>query len=300
MKSILFSVSYAGFWGQDNLSLEQFIARAGALGYDGVEIMGKRPHAFPADMTQERVRRINDLLREHHLEMACMAAYTNFTAGAQSREVPLVDMQVEYVGELCRITRDLGGDLVRIFTGYEVAGQDYISQWKQCVNAVQACCDRAADYGVRIGIQNHHDIAVDSRDMLEFLREVERPNAYPMFDAWSPALRGENLTTTAKQMATQSVYTTVADYIRIPRYQYQPDLINYQASGPDLIRAVPMGEGDIDYVTFLQCLLEAGYRGPVCYEMCSPLRGGGSLANLDACASRFIRFMRENGFAEAA
>jgi hypothetical protein len=35
-----------------------------------------------------------------------------------------------------------------------------------------------------------------------------------------------------------------------------------------------------------------GYCGTVAYEMCSPLRGGGSVENLDCYARKFIDFMR--------
>jgi sugar phosphate isomerase/epimerase len=280
------------------LTLEEFIPKARTLGYDGVELMGKRPHAFPADMTPERLSRVRELLQENQLELACMAAYTNFTAGAESREVPLMDLQVEYVGELARQTRELGGDLVRIFTGYDVPGQEYSAQWKQCVSAVQACCDIAARYDVRIGVQNHHDIALETAQLAEFLDEVDRPNVYPMLDEWSPALRGENLAEAARTLGARSVYTTVADYVRQSRFRYQPQLVNYESAGPDVIRAVPMGSGFIDHKQFFSALLEAGYSGPACYEMCSPLRGGGSIENLDACAAQFVKYMRENGFAD--
>ena len=39
MIPILHSVSYAGLWGQDRLSLEDFIPRSASLGYDGVMLM---------------------------------------------------------------------------------------------------------------------------------------------------------------------------------------------------------------------------------------------------------------------
>src|SRR5262245_36202056 len=41
---ILHSVSYSGSWGQHFLALEDFIAKAADLGYDGVMLMAKRPH----------------------------------------------------------------------------------------------------------------------------------------------------------------------------------------------------------------------------------------------------------------
>jgi sugar phosphate isomerase/epimerase len=58
-----------------------------------------------------------------------------------------------------------------------------------------------------------------------------------------------------------------------------------------------MGDGEIDSLPFLQGLEAGGYDGPVAYEMCSPLRGGGNRENLDACARRFLEWFEENGFA---
>jgi sugar phosphate isomerase/epimerase len=52
-----------------------------------------------------------------------------------------------------------------------------------------------------------------------------------------------------------------------------------------------MGEGFIDYPGFLRALSGSGYQGPVAYEMCSPLLGGGKLANLDRCARRFLEWL---------
>ena len=42
-----------------------------------------------------------------------------------------------------------------------------------------------------------------------------------------------------------------------------------------MVRAVPFGEGFIDYTTFFRGLLDGGFDGVAAYEMCSPIRGGG-------------------------
>ena len=55
MQLSLFSVSYAGLWGQDALSLEEVIAKSGSLGFDAVMLMGKRPHLSPLDASEERL-----------------------------------------------------------------------------------------------------------------------------------------------------------------------------------------------------------------------------------------------------
>ena len=86
--------------------------------------------------------------------------------------------------------------------------------------------------------------------------------------------------------------TTNADYIRVSRYRYRPELVNYERLTPDEVRAVPFGSGFIDYAAFFRGLIEGGYRGPATYEICSPIRGGGTLENLDACAATYLNWMR--------
>lgn len=292
MKTALFSVSYAGLWGQTRLDLPDFIDRAHTLGYEGVMLMGKRPHASILDMTPDKRQALRERLERNGLPLASIAGYTNFTAGLESMEVPLVEMQVKYIEELARLASDLGGDSVRLFTGYEVAGQAISALWSRCVDALRICSDVAEPYGVTLGVQNHHDIGVHTDAYLELLNDVDRPNVKAMFDAWSPALRGEDLYTAAKKAAPLTIATTCADYVRLPRYTYQPDLINYRTPGPDLVRAVPMGEGCIDYRSFLQGLRDGGFDGWVNFEMCSPTRGGRGEANLDAFASQFLKYFR--------
>ena len=295
MKLGLFTISYAGFWGQDTLPMDAVPAKAKALGYDGIMIAAKRPHAFPAEMSEARRSEFRKALKENGQELCCVGAYTNFTAGIESGEVPLIDMQADYVGQCARLARDLGGNTVRIFTGYEVDRVPFTQLWSMCVKGVQASCDAAAPFGVTIGVQNHHDIGVHTAALDEFIRDVNRPNCAPFLDAWSPALRGEDLVAAAKSVGKRTPQTIVADYVRLPRAKYLPDLVDYKEAGPDAVRAVPMGEGFIDYKGFLRGLREGGFDGWVIYEMCSPLRGGGSMQNLDHCAKRFVEYMKKLG-----
>lgn len=295
MKLALFSVSYAGLWGQARLSLEDFLRKAAALGFQGVELMGKRPHLSPLDFTPERAAELRRLAHSLGLQVACVAAYTNFTAGLESAEVPLVDIQVQYVESLARLAAEMGCPLVRVFTGYESPHTPLPHLWAMCVEAIRACCDRAAPFGVTIGVQNHHDVGVHTDAYLELLADIGRPNVGAMFDAWSPALRGEDLYGAARKAAPHTVYTTAADYVRLPRFHYRPDLVNYAPAEPPLVRAVPMGEGFIDYPAFFRGLRDGGYDGWVAYEMCSPLRGGGAMENLDACAAKFLAYMKQLG-----
>lgn len=299
MKLCLFSVSYAGFWGQAALPLPEFIARAGQLGYESVMLAGKRPHVSPLDATPEMLQSIKNALKAARVSCGVIAGYTNFAPGSAT-EVPLIEFQIAYVESLARIAAELGAPVVRVFTAYESTGQDLQSLWNRVVTAFREICDRAAAHGVTIAIQNHHDVALHTDALLELLAEIGRPNLKLGFDAWSPGLRGEDLYEAARKAAPYTAITTNADYIRVPRYHYNPALVNYERQSPDWVRAVPFGTGLLDYSAFFRGLRDGGFNGVAVYEMCSPLRGGGTLENLDACATKYLDWMRAKKFADAA
>jgi len=287
LKPCLFSVSYAGFWGQASLPLTEFIARAGKLGYSSVMIAGKRPHLSPLDAAPELLAEVQAALRQAKVACDVIAGYTNLGSGSAA-EVPLAEMQIAYVESLARIARVLGASVVRIFTAYETGDRDPPTLWRRAVGIIREMCDRARDHRITIAIQNHHDLALDTDSLLDLLAEIERPNCKLAFDAWSPALRGENLYAAAKKAAPHTATTTNADYICVPRYRYRPELVNYERLMPDEVRAVPFGSGFIDYSAFFRGLIDGGYAGIATYEICSPIRGGGSLENLDACATTYL------------
>lgn len=290
----LFSVSYAGYWGQHRLNVPAFLQKAAALGYPAVELGGKRPHLsvldYPDDGSLEAVKAAAGAAG---IEIATIAAYTDFTAGQNAPEVPFVEMQLAYLGGLARIAKALGAKILRVFSGYATADASYQADWDKCVKTLREAAALTADFGVTLGLQNHHDLGVSAEGFEELLDEVDHPNLKAMFDPWSIALHGADLYRAARRMAPRMVQTTLADYVQIQRYAYQPTLINYRRLDPPAVRAVPLGEGFIDLPAFFAGLKEGGFDGYVAYEMCSPLRGGGSELNLDAAAAKSLQTIRE-------
>ncbi len=291
MTPTLFSVSYAGLWGQARLTVTEFLTKAASLGYPAVELMGKRPHLSVLDTDDRQVEEIRRGAETAGVEIATVAGYTNFTLGRDT-EVPSVEIQVAYVRLLAQLARRLGAKIVRIFTGYATEREGAARDWDLCVRAVRECAAVAADCGVVLGVQNHHDVGVGVDAYLEFLDDVGHPNCRAMFDPWAPALHGEDLRTAARRLAPRMIQTTLADYVRLARYVYLPGLVNYRRLD-DMTRAVPLGEGFLDLAGFFAGLREGGFEGYVAYEMCSPLRGDGSVENLDRVAARSLAKINE-------
>ncbi|HEY4312547.1 MAG TPA: sugar phosphate isomerase/epimerase family protein [Pirellulales bacterium] len=289
----LFSVSYAGYWGQHKLDVISFLRKAAALGYQAVELGGKRPHLSPLDY-RDRVQL--DAIRAEadrlNLEIATIAGYTDFTAGRSTPDIPHVEMQVAYVGELARVAAALGAKIVRVFSGYSPNAESFQADWRKCIEGLREAADRAAEEGVTLGLQNHHDVGITVEAYEELLDEVDHPHLKAMFDPWSVALTDGDLRQSAERLAPRMVQTTLADYVRVERFAYDPAIINYRRLEPPALRAVPLGEGFLDLPVFFAGLRAGGFQGYVAYEMCSPLRGGGSEANLDAAAQKSLAHIR--------
>lgn len=294
MQPALFSISYAGLWGQAALDLPAFLRHAAELGFPAVMLAGKRPHLSPLDLDGDRLAAVEAVLRQTGVRCAAVAAYTDFGATVAA-EVPLLEMQIAHVEALCRLGRRLGAEVVRVFTAYESAGQGVQTTWRQVVTCLREVCDRAAALGMTVAVQNHHDVAVHTAALLELLHDIDRGNCKLGFDAWSPALRGEDLYEAARAAAPYTIVTTNADYVTLPRFRYRPEVVNYERATPDLVRAVPFGSGFINYRSFFAGLRAGGFDGLAVYEICSPIRGGGAVENLDRCSRVYLEWLRREG-----
>jgi len=296
VKTCLHSVSYLGVWrGQTRLTVDQFLVKASDLGFDAVALVAKRPHVSPHDYTQAERARLKKRMAALGLELAYLAGYTDFTAGVDKPGIPHTEIQALYVGEVARLARDLGTSMVRVFTGYERPGIPFDRQYALVLEGLRMAGREAAKYGVTLAVQNHHDIGLHHDAMFWLLEEVNLPNVKAGWDAWSPTLEGldpQEIRHSILKMKPFIVNTIAAQYVRQPRFRYDNTLTNYIRQD-DVLRAVSMEEGIIDYHTFINTLREIGYRGYITYEMCEVLQGGGSIENLDKTARDFLNFVKQ-------
>jgi len=296
VKTCLHSIGYAGMWrGQERLTVDEFLEKAKELGYDGVMLMAKRPHLSPLDYDKEARARLKKKMADLGLTLTGLAGYSDFTAGIDKPGIPHTEIQAAYLGQVAEMARDLGTNMVRIFTGYERPGVPYDKQYAMVVEGITLAAKEAQKYGVTLVVQNHHDIALHHDAMYWLLKEINMPNVMAGWDAWSPTLEGlskEELKASVLKMKPFIANTIAADYVVLPRYHYESTLTNYVADKP-VIRAKAMGEGIVDYETFIGTLKEIGYQGYLVYEMCEVLDGGGSIDNLDKTAKIFLDYVKK-------
>jgi sugar phosphate isomerase/epimerase len=234
-------MSYAATWGGEYLDLEDVVDAAAEFGYDGLMLMGKRPHASPLDLSRDRVAALKRRLETTKLEVVSIAAYNDFTArigadqGAQYPSgIPLLELQFLHVRHCVEIAHDLEAPFVRIFTGFEHGGATPGEAWQASVEAIRDCGRRAAELGVTLAVQNHHDVANHHQTLSALVEEVDLPNMRLAYDAWVPALQGLTalgLESSATELGPLVAYTTVADYEIQPRFHYDKAAAELQSPG---------------------------------------------------------------------
>lgn len=282
MKISLHSVSYSGFFyiGKP-LSIEEVIARVAEYGYDGVELMAKRPHASPIDLDPKARRRIVEIASSYNVEIPVLASYTDFSGPDEFRR----ELNILYAKEVVKLASDLDVKIVRVFA----AGMrdvdpsiPYWRQWELCRDGLREASRFAEEYGVILALQNHPPIIESYEDVLSMIDEVGSSNLKACIDPELLLWTGdadpysdnfeEDLRRIYHRVRDILVHVHVGDSI-----ERSGKFIWIQGGGGSAIRAtrlerVPLGTGLFGRIakSFINTLRDIGYSRYISYEICSP------------------------------
>lgn len=277
MKIGLYSVSYSAVWYRgEALSTEDLIGRAKDLGFDGIELGLKRPHASPLDLDERGCEEILAELDRQGMELAACAGYNDFSSPVvEHREV-----QLHFLKAQIELTRMLGARILRVFAAwpgitmrdglatYDIVRRQLPLQWPDTTNlekwyfvrdGLREAADMAAAAGIVLALQNHLPVIERYEHMIQFVREIDSPNLKACLDC--PLLRPR---TGDAEYVAQAVRDT-------------GDLQVHSHYGGEFFRdadGVVQLDGDIAYPAFISALKEIGYDGWLCYEFCHPCLDG--------------------------
>lgn len=298
MKFILHSVSYSPTWeGQTTLPLYAVIDKAAALGYDGIELMAKRPHASPLDLSDSDRKRVREYVAAKGLVLPCIAGYQDFSDDHLHLDMPKGEKELLYLRESIRIARDLGAKILRIYSSFLYPDIQRSLLWKQCVKYLKEGVKHAEDSDVILALQNHSELTFNHVDVLEMIEEVGSDYLKIALDPPYICMTGLPYDRAVEDCKKRIVYSTTSDFVQIPApvNTRVPGFLHYSAGLLVLYRkkTVPVGQGEVDYKSFLSALKRIGYDDYLAYEICSPIGGGGSEENLDHCARVSLEYLKK-------
>jgi sugar phosphate isomerase/epimerase len=281
MKVGLYSITYLGIWYDGPaLGFEDFVKRAKAYGYSGVELDGKRPHGNPMDLDQRTRDQMRNVLEREGMEIPCIAANNDFSSPiAEHRECQLL-----MVRELARLAADLGAKAIRLFAAWPgVAMRDGIATYDlvrgnvysfeqqfpyatrlERWNYVKACLKEAAafgeEFGVVMALQNHAPLIRHWKDCYDMVREVNSP--------WLKVCLDLPIMIRQDEEWVRQAALTVGELQVHSHYGGE-----FYRDDEGRVQALPyyFGQPVPDYAAFLRLMKEIGYDGYFCFELCHPI-----------------------------
>lgn len=190
MKFGCFSLDFRRF------SLETAFRMAARYGFDGMEIWGGRPHAYPYDMTPEEVKRVLDLKKTYGLEVpmytpnALGMPYNLCSLDEREQQDALDYFKTAILAcENMEVPRML---VVADHPGYEVPRRE---SYRRFVENMKELGAYAQEHQVKLVIEAltpmESPIITTSDDCLEAIQDIGLPNIEAMMDVVPPNIAYE-------------------------------------------------------------------------------------------------------------
>ena len=223
------------------LSLEDMLALAGRLGYDGIEPRLDAGHAHGVEAaagTPER-QKIRDAFRASGVAPACLATSCRLAVPATAAEM------VAEAHDRIDLAGDVGAPAIRVFGG--AFGEDVSREQAidQMVASLSDLADHAADRGVRICFETH-DAWCDPRHVAEVLRRVDHPAAAANWDVMHPVRGG---------------LATIDESFELLRPWIGHLHVHDGAERDGKAALVPIGTGQIDHKRVIELLKTIPFEG---------------------------------------
>ncbi len=226
------------------LDLEEVLALAGRLGYDGVEprtASGHR-HGVELDADQATRREIKHKAADRGIALCCVATSCRYADPATAQEQ--VDETLRYVD----LASDVGAPRLRVFGGKIPDGMDRAQAVDLLVESLGAIAGYVQDQGVTVCVETHDDWC-DPKHVAEVMRGVNHAAVAVNWDIMHPVR--------VAHATMDAAFETLKPWIR------HLHVHDGEAGGGPLR---PIGEGVVDHKRAIQLLLAHGYDGYISGE----------------------------------
>ncbi len=155
---------------------------------DGVDMTGYYFSQYPEIPDDKSLYEFKRYAFENGVTVSGTGVKNNFSLADSAQ----FQNEVQLVKNWIPVTAKMGGDVLRIFSGRRLAeSQDRGSVFDRMVTTLQDCTKMAADHGVILGLQPHHDFLETADQTIELLNAVDSPWLRVVLDTGS--LRTENV-----------------------------------------------------------------------------------------------------------
>lgn len=238
-------------WGMPTVPADVAIRHLAGLGFDGVELT-VLPHYSTAldSLTSSERRRIRKLLQEHNLRLPAIAGHVSLMDEDPDSHAANLDRLKRTIELALNWASPDGPPVIDTTAGGKP--EDWDSKRELLIDRLRELAEHAHSQGVTIAIEPHVGSIIDTPErMLEVIRRVDSAGLGVNFDISHFNVMGIDIETSVAALAPHAAHTHVKDE---------------RGTVPDFEFLIP-GEGEFDYVAYLQAMQRHGYTGFITTEI---------------------------------
>lgn len=230
-------------------SLEQSIEYIANAGFKAVDIFADKPHLQPSAFTASKAAQLQNLLQEKQITAVDLDAYgiTDRNSSWLSEDWKEREKYIHYTLDCARVAAAMGIKYVTISAGSLIPeSMDYHEAWRLFIANMFRTLSVIGRLGVTILIRPAPDILISTSDqVIAFLKELEFPPQLGVaFDAAHAQCAGENPCEAVQKILPYTACIHLSDVFCSEPHSH-----------------VQLGEGELDIMGFLTCLLDLAYSG---------------------------------------
>jgi sugar phosphate isomerase/epimerase len=245
-----------------NFSFVEAVNRLAVIGYQGVEIMGDVPHAWPAFLLEEQKQAIRDSLKRCSMTISNLNGFMMHAVNDPRQRYwhpswiepdrHYRQIRIDHTKRCLTLARELGAPCVTTEPGGPVEpGESWSKALQLFIEGLKPVADHAEREGVLLLVEPEPGLLIEKMDQfLELMQFIDSPAVGLNFDIGHAYCVGDEPATTIPRMAKYIRHIHLED-IAATRVHHH---------------LVP-GEGAIDFATTLRAIQSIGYQGWVTIEL---------------------------------
>lgn len=237
--------------------LDKIFEVAAEAGYDGVEIWGGRPQAYPYDMDEARCEQVLELKQKYHLEVPM---YTPEVLGypfniATTDEKERVET-IDYLKKALDVAKAIKAPRIQLATGHAGYGTSRRKNRENVMYVLSTLAEYADKLGIDIILEAvtlmESNVIIFLDDLVELIEDIGSPRIKGMLDTVTPTVHQE----------------TFADYFE--KLGDKMDYIHFIDSDGRDQHHFPIGEGKIPMQALMTIIRKYHYDGWLSSELVWP------------------------------
>lgn len=242
--------------------LKEGILKSKEAGAQGIQLYATHGQAAPENMDKIKIQELRDFISSNGLEIAAVCGDLGGHGFSVKEDN---DWRIEKSKRILDLAAELGTNVVTTHIGVIPESKDH-PRWRVLYDACEELSDYANSIGSYFAIETGPERAVVLKEFLDSLTSKGvRVNLDP---ANFVMVTGDRPVDAVRILGEYIVHTHAKDGIML--FKKDPEviygIIEDAHKDETAFKEVPLGEGDVDFVTYLKALSESGYDGYLTIE----------------------------------